>query len=62
MKKNTVCKNCRNCENGLKRSNFSFSRYGSYGHSIECCLIENEKTPYRRNDDTCEKFVMKGAK
>ena len=39
-------KECKNCLNGLKRSDFSFSKYGAYYCDIECCLIENEDSPY----------------
>lgn len=52
-------KECKNCLNGLKRSDFSFSKYGAYYCDIECCLIENEDSPYRRSVDTCEKFKEK---
>ena len=52
---------CKNCKNGLKRCDFSYKKYGSYHCSIECTLIENEKMPYRRNEDTCERFEKKEA-
>ena len=47
---------CKNCKNALKRSDYSFSQYGDYQCGYECMLVENEKTPYRRLDDSCEKF------
>lgn len=53
-------KECRNCKNGFKRSHFSFSRYGNYSHAYECALPENERTPYRRLDDTCIKWEKNG--
>lgn len=51
--------NCKNCKNGFKRSDFSFKKYGNYCYDIECCLIENEHMPYRKNDDCCEKYEIK---
>lgn len=50
---------CKNCKHALRRSDFSFQRYGNYSHNQECCLPENELTPYRRNNDTCDKWEAK---
>ena len=52
-------KTCRNCTKSHKRDQFSFKTYGNYQCGFECCLSENEKTPYRRLDDTCEKWEGK---
>ena len=49
-------KSCKNCRNALKRSEFSFIKYGRYECIYECCLEENEKTPYRRVFDCCDKW------
>ena len=49
-------KGCRNCKHGLKRCEFSFKKYGNYYCNIECCLPENERMPYRRNEDICDKY------
>ena len=48
--------NCKNCKNSLKRCDFSFKKYGSYNCPLECTLIENEIMPYRKDNDTCNKF------
>lgn len=47
---------CCTCKHGLKRCEFSYKKYGSYEYSIECCLIENEDMPWRKNNDNCEKY------
>ena len=51
---------CRNCKHALKRSKWSYDQYGNYFCALECCLPENERTPYRRDCDCCEKWEDKG--
>lgn len=50
---------CKNCAKAHHRNIFSFKTYGSYHCGYECTLKENEKTPYRRLDDTCDKWEKK---
>jgi hypothetical protein len=50
---------CKDCKNGHIRSPFSYKKNGNYAYNYECCLKENEKTPYRRADDSCEKMVKR---
>lgn len=50
---------CKDCRYSMKRCAFSYKQYGSYHCSYECSLPENEKTPYRRSDDNCEKYIHK---
>ena len=50
---------CKDCKNGLKRCDFSYRKYGAYHCGFECLLIENERTPFRKFNDTCEKFIKK---
>lgn len=53
-------KTCKNCGRALLRGSYSHSRYGSDWCSFECCLEENERMPYRKSDDTCDKWLEKG--
>lgn len=50
---------CKDCKNGLKRCDFSYRTYGAYHCGFECLLIESERTPFRKFNDTCEKFIKK---
>lgn len=50
---------CKKCAYGHDRSKFSFKKYGAYHCTVECSLIENERTPYRRPDECCSKFKEK---
>ena len=52
-------KNCGTCANALKRCAFSFKKYGNYQCEIECCLKQNERTPYRKGIECCEKWEGK---
>ena len=49
-----MTKTCLTCANGFKRSEFSYKKYGSYQCQFECTLEKNERTPYRKFNDTCE--------
>ena len=49
-------------QNALKRGDFSYKKYGSYARPIECCLIENEVMPWRKKEDTCDKYEEREEK
>jgi hypothetical protein len=50
---------CKDCKHALKRSEFSFKKYGWAGHTLECMKDEDY---YVRPYDTCDKFERKDDK
>ena len=50
---------CKDCKHSILRCEHSYNWYGNYHCSYECTLKENERTPFRRLDDSCKRWEQK---
>ena len=51
-----VMSECRKCYYSMMRSKINFQRNGNIAFPVECLHPKNEKTPYRRRNDTCKNY------